>query len=72
MGTKSVDDSHRSLVGLEAIARYLGRGKNTVRRLHREEDFPMVEVAGRWTSTRRQIDHWLEMQVARRASGRES
>ncbi len=47
-----------SLSGLDAIAAYLKKSKNTTLDLIRNENFPAVKMRGTWESDTALIDKW--------------
>lgn len=47
------------LIGLDAIAGYVGRSKPTVRLLVRTDGLPACSVKGRWMSSRSMLDRYI-------------
>jgi len=55
----------RVLVGLKEICTYVERGKGTIRKWTREENFPAVVIDGRWESNTALIDTWRTRRIER-------
>jgi len=47
-----------SLSGMDAIAAYAKRSKNTTRRLIKSDNFPAVKMLGTWESDTDLVDKW--------------
>ncbi len=46
------------------ITQYTGFSRNTIKRLVKEESFPLIYIASRPVTTRQQIETWIEMKMA--------
>lgn len=53
------------LVTLEEIAQYTGRSKNTIRKWVEEDNFPAVQVDGRWESNMDLIEEFQQQRIKR-------
>ncbi len=47
------------LTGWKAISEYTGLSRNTLRRLRRDDGFPIVYIATKPITTRSQIEDWI-------------
>ncbi len=45
------------------ITKFTGFSRNTLKKLVREEGFPIAFIAGRPTTTRTQIEHWIAKKI---------
>lgn len=61
-GTKM--EQKKILVSIEAIAKYFGRSKNTVKDLVKSDNFPAVKIDGRWESNTELVDTYQRNRVA--------
>jgi hypothetical protein len=51
------------LTGWKDIVKYTGLSRNTIRRLKRDENFPLQYIADRPTTTKRLIESWMEKRI---------
>lgn len=61
----------QTLVGLVMIAEYVGRGRKTIRKRIRDENFPALMVDGRWESNTVLIDEYEQRRIAQACRGEE-
>lgn len=48
------------LTGWKAISNYTGFSRNTLKRLFKEERFPVVYIATKPVTTAKQIEEWIQ------------
>lgn len=62
----------KTLVGIIKIAEYTGRGKGTIKKRIKDENFPALKVDGRWESNTVLIDEYEQRRIAQACgSGKE-
>ena len=55
----AIEASPDLLIGLDAIASYVGRSKPTIRLLVKTDGLPACSVKGRWMSSRSMLDRYI-------------
>jgi hypothetical protein len=54
------------LTGWKDIVKYMGFSRYTIKRMMREDDFPLQYIASKPTTTRKLIEKWMEKRAEKK------
>lgn len=59
------------VLGLQQIAKYIGRSEPTARNMALQDDLPAVRVRGRWISSKSMLDRYLKDKLLQKRTAAE-